>query len=661
MFPRLTISVCLLLLILIPCLHASAQTCLDYSEIPSVEMVLFSETYIVRDIAIVGDLLYATDDMHGLMAFDISMPDAPVHLGSLPLTEPERIACQGGLACVETGHDTLRMIDVSDPSAMVELGSLARTDATLDLFLAPSLVIQTEGDGLHVIDVSDPVNPVEVGSLAMDINRYGDLDGNLVGVSSDSPDDSLHLVDISDPTAPAVVGTFVASGYVYSLVIDGDRLHYSTSSGLATLDIGTPSSPVELGGPAYPDEGIYQMILDGDRLITREHLLDVAPDGTLSHHCSWPMNTTPHQGFDLHGDRIINFGGAYARMVDLAGAPRAGYLDRIAGNAGGLAHRDDLIFTVLDGQFTILDATDPAQLTPLGSLGPYQSHCLAVQDDVACLLTRTTSTNTASLHTLDVSDPAAPVELGQVSWTSHYPVGDIVLDGNIVYAGTVGVAVVDISDPAAPVILDSIYTEGHCTSLALDGDVLFATAKLDEVCRPSSPARTSPSARRVPQTPNGSGATPRSRSCSLSSRSDRDQEIMSCDGRAVSIRSSVCSSSAGPGKRSSRMQPASSAEPARRVSLPSRITRRPEPTALRSRKSTRRPEMSRGLSSCRPKSSARISTSYSPSVASIARAESSASLTRCLPPRKAFRSPAKSAWLSARTIVPSNASISPPG
>jgi hypothetical protein len=99
------------------------------------------------------------------------------------------------------------------------------------------------------------------------------------------------------------------------------------------------------------------------------------------------------------------------------------------------------------------------------------------------------------LWSLDVSNPAQPVKLGQVAVPDT--VYDIAATGNHLFsAGTNGVWSVDISRPSAPVVLTNIYPGHAVLSVALAGTSLFAggiphTLDAFNVAEPGAPVLAS--------------------------------------------------------------------------------------------------------------------------------------------------------------------------
>ncbi|MBZ5623787.1 MAG: hypothetical protein LAQ69_34560 [Acidobacteriia bacterium] len=97
------------------------------------------------------------------------------------------------------------------------------------------------------------------------------------------------------------------------------------------------------------------------------------------------------------------------------------------------------------------------------------------------------------LVVLDVSDPAAPREVGVTRPFPHF-VEDIAVSGTLAYvaAGGAGLRVVDVSDPAAPVEVGALDTRGYANGVAVSGTTAYLAGgpyglRVIDVSKPSQP------------------------------------------------------------------------------------------------------------------------------------------------------------------------------
>jgi WD40 repeat protein len=196
----------------------------------------------------------SNDDV--LRLFDLSRPDRPVALGSLPAPGPV-----GDLAFDHTGHllavvdvdGFVRLWDVTDPRRPVPRGSVP--SATTVAFTPDGRTMVTNDfNGTYQLwDVTDPRRPVRLatpaGSNGLNMIRLRvSPDGRvLAGAGIDR---TVHLWEISDRRAPkplAVIGGFVGGVYDVAFNPGGGMLATADDDGTAQLwDIHDPGHPHRL-------------------------------------------------------------------------------------------------------------------------------------------------------------------------------------------------------------------------------------------------------------------------------------------------------------------------------------------------------------------------------------------------------------------------------
>ena len=114
----------------------------------------------------------------------------------------------------------------------------------------------------------------------------------------------------------------------------------------------------------------------------------------------------------------------------------------------------------------VFDVSDPANPVNVGNL-PIPSSNVRVFGGRAYLA------NGIRLVVVDVTDPASPLEIGSAFPTSR--IVDMVEYGSIVYATTEhrGLKIVDVSDPTQPVVVSTLPMEAYGRDLALSGSFLY--------------------------------------------------------------------------------------------------------------------------------------------------------------------------------------------
>ncbi|MBK7670606.1 MAG: hypothetical protein IPJ24_04300 [bacterium] len=126
------------------------------------------------------------------------------------------------------------------------------------------------------------------------------------------------------------------------------------------------------------------------------------------------------------------------------------------------------VLYVLDGrELFCRDAWRPTTMPLLGQLYfGVGANALAVDGGLVVV-----AMATSGLRLVDVTNPAAPVQVGTLAMAAAV---DVVMAGRMAYVvdGIGSLKVVDLSDPAAPVLVTSITLPAAPTKIARDGDVL---------------------------------------------------------------------------------------------------------------------------------------------------------------------------------------------
>lgn len=300
---------------------------------------------------------------------------------------------------------------------------------------------------LRVVDVSNPASPVEVSIY----DKPGYTQHTQAIVVADGyayiakGDDGLLIMDISNPASPVEVGSYDAPNYyVRDVMLVGDYVHFATSRGLHILDISDPTAPVEVGTYDVPSyvEGV-RLAGDYAYIITDSadlRIVDVSDP------------TTPTEV------------GTYGTPVSAQGIAVVGHYTYVADEYNGLR---------------VVDASNPARPVEVGFYDERGGAWDAVVVDnyayaifgscdwvpyVGC---------DKDLYMMDVSNPAAPVEVGFYD----LPEGDgrwgqLEISGDYAYILNRGnLHVLDISDLSAPARVKFPYK--HVEDIALANGYLY--------------------------------------------------------------------------------------------------------------------------------------------------------------------------------------------
>lgn len=278
---------------------------------------------------------------------------------------------------------------------------------------------------LRVIDLSDPAAPLQIGAL--DLVDFPAVDVEVVGglayVTRDGLLGGLRVVDVSDPGAPAEIGR-----------LDFDFGYFSIRGQARGLEV--------VGGLAYL---LYEVSVDLPCDCRRNlRVIDVS-DPTA------PVEVGSFETVAVAQDLSVVASRAYVVSVP-------GFRDPGPGGS------------VVPPGLQVIDVSDPAAPVEIGflpNLAGYDQ--VAVVDGLAYVAGRgliITSTGvrfstTGALRVIDVSNPAAPFEIGAVSAPLASDLE--VVSGFAYLALSNGVQVIDVSDPVAPVRLGAIGAD------AIDG------------------------------------------------------------------------------------------------------------------------------------------------------------------------------------------------
>jgi hypothetical protein len=135
-----------------------------------------------------------------------------------------------------------------------------------------------------------------------------------------------------------------------------------------------------------------------------------------------------------------------------------------------VAPQDDQAYLGVGARLVVLDVSDPAAPSELGrSVAlPDFVHDVAVSQGHAYL-----ATGWGGLLVLDVSDPASPLIVGQ--YQADAPVTGLALNEATAYlaAGEAGLLVVDLSDPSAPHLAGALDTPGSATAVVVSGSTAY--------------------------------------------------------------------------------------------------------------------------------------------------------------------------------------------
>lgn len=481
---------------------------------------------LARDVAIADGLLLVAQSEAGLGVYDLTNPRVPAFRSHLVTPElAVGVAAQDSLAVVALARVSPILISLEDPAApsitatLTELTSCWDVDmgdgyvyaqgrlSAVDLCIAtydvgdPAAPVQTDADciaggrlrvaqdrllvtrhrELLIYDLADPSQPelaeristgvyltavawtggpwVVAGSEAMltiesdpphgvlgrfDQVDLSQLDRAVVGGDLMVTGGAFQVVDVADPTTPTFRGR--AEIYGYDAAIDGDLAYVTRFLDLTVIDLGDPSRPTAVGSVRVPgsDAETYRVEVRGNIAYT--------------------------YSLDMYF-RIITT----LASIDVHDPTNPAVLDTLVGvgNAFDMAVGDGLIITA-DGPLRFVDATDPADLRPLGQFeGSYNA--VTLNEDLAFTIH---GGPVQSLRIIDASDAAAPRIIADLPLTRApaYLEDLVVVDGVAYLVGReAGLLRVDVADARDPVELEPVAIAGEPYSITARGTLLVVT------------------------------------------------------------------------------------------------------------------------------------------------------------------------------------------
>ncbi len=492
-----------------------------------------------RDVHVVGTTAYLTARSLGLMILDVSDPGTPILLGSFcrPDCDTHGVWVEDGLAYIAEYWHGLTVVDVSDPEAPFELGAFALPDGALDVHLAGDHgFVAGNTAGLSIVDVSVPDAPVELGFL--DLAPHTVEEVSVVGDTAylANQDQGLQIVDVSDPHSPTALGRFQTLQANGVVVADAQTLVADASAGLWVVDVSDPLAPtetdsylrqgsvlgvfyaepylfavgrgrqlavVDVSDPSAPEVmsdltvswgACHEVVVrDGLAYVAADHLglliFDVA-DVEAPVELAILDTTSFINGLDLAGDHALLAEEDGLRLIDISvpGAPaEVGWYDLPARRVDWVG--DHAYVIGLDSALHVLEMSDPAAPVELASFDCYFPGEVQVVGDRAYLAA-------SSLIILDISDPALPTELGRVD--SGYESAVWVI-GDLAYFTTHhGLVIYDISDPADPALIGEYPAPGTGYDLTVVDDIIYMADSED-----LGIYRFTPEASASPRTPSG--------------------------------------------------------------------------------------------------------------------------------------------------------------
>jgi hypothetical protein len=413
-----------------------------------------------------GNIAYVLDGYEGVVVYDVSSPENPVRLTTVPIQLPPDVfqidpppiwlELQDGYAYVSNGPDGMQVLDVHDPAKAKVVAHLPLEGYSYTVAVRGNRVYMANRDtGLVVIDIADPLTPRVLRTIptkgnACDIILRGNRGYLSEGASG------FGIWDFSDPDIPREIGYFHVTSRTRGVTLRGDRLVTADAGdGIRIFDATDRQQPRLIGSMDTP--GLARKVaIDGDTLYVvdvlggfekvdaskpdhpkivrtfnlEDHPWGISRDGDFlycamgSHGFSIfdTRKDPPEQLFNSY-DYDRETGARGTVDAERARGPGDGYTIE-ATKAGDLAFSGDLLIGL-----TIYDVKDPRAATRLGHYGGPSP------DDPINLIRRGGATTVPGvfvdgkraylaaydrgLDVINLDDPTKPVREGHLGVAGH--------------------------------------------------------------------------------------------------------------------------------------------------------------------------------------------------------------------------------------------------
>lgn len=333
----------------------------------------------LQGIAVNGDAVYATSAdpwffRGGFYVIDVSAPGKPV------LVHTDRREARVFGPCVADGivYFCEFRIDGGLRYAIapgdVRPKALSTVTSSADIYavdLVASLAYTTDAaSSLRITDLTDPTHPQLLGSMTTPARAEAiEVQGSYAYLGYLMR--SLGVVDVSDPHLPQTVTSVPQASGVLDLVASGTWLYTISSTGMWSIDISTPQSPVARGFLAIPGhaitvDGAHAYVLGGYGVSVVNIANPAAPVlvGALPTQAARDMDLSGHTLFvvDWLGVEVID-------VLDPAHPVEVGRIEgqelQSPGSVVGIRIRGDAAYLAGD-RLEIVDIGDPLQPVVLG-------------------------------------------------------------------------------------------------------------------------------------------------------------------------------------------------------------------------------------------------------------------------------------------------------
>lgn len=456
---------------------------------------------VVLSIAVSGRYAYVGAGDAGLRVVDLQDEAHPVEVGAFEGPDyATSVMIRGQFAYVADGDHGLVVVDISNPLQPSAVVTADTPGTALRVLVHDNVAYVCDRDeGVRILDLTDPALPIQVGQHnTPGYAQDAALSGSMLFVADGFA--GLRVLDVSNPATPVAVGALDTGGDSKSVAVVGPIAFLADgANGLRIVDVSNPASPVEVGAfetsgdtpantSAVTASGAIVYVADGD---VGFKVLDVTnpeqPLLTDSYEVPGFVQDVAVKGplallaNDTQGLWVIDPGVLPATTVAT--------LDTPGGNIGVVLDGDRAYLADGYAGIRIVDVTDPAAPTEVGAFDTQGfAWDVAIRNELAFV-----ADGDYGLVVIDVADATAPRMLSVTLMPQ--PAIAVTLDGGLAYVATLdsGVRIIDVSNPLAPIEIGVADTPGAALQVAVAGDHLYIAdgpggVRIVDVSTPTAPA-----------------------------------------------------------------------------------------------------------------------------------------------------------------------------
>ena len=427
-------------------------------------------------VAVSGMTAYIADDK-GILIVDISTPTAPATLGRVSgIGFGRAMVVSGTTLYVGDADGYLYVVDVSTPASASITGQVRLPGAIQDIALGASVLHAAVGlAGVSVVDVSTPASPTLSGTIPT-----ADAATGLAWIGSKlCVSDGYAGMQILEPSTetPVIHGEFTDVSRSRASAVSGDYAFLASGNqGIRVYDVSAPSSAVFLGS-SLAATNARDVALSGDMLCVADGqyglaLLDVTTPAspTLSgRYVSAILGSV--RCVATASNKVVITDGRRVERVDVTtpATPVFTHSYDVPNYAYGIAWEGERVYLAAGrAGLAVLNAADLSEVTILPLPGIALD--VAVSGDTAFV-----AAAGGGWHTIDITNPSAPVRVGSSSGTEDV-LAVTVNSGRLHVANSVStVSAFGVSQPLTPIELGVSGALARCMHLGGDAGVLLAS------------------------------------------------------------------------------------------------------------------------------------------------------------------------------------------